>query len=317
MKDPLSPYISGWRFTLLIATLILSVVGYFLFTLWGGWDKVTDAVEKVGFTGLLLLLSTAFASYIFRFCRWNYFLHVLGYRLPLPASFRIYIAGFSLTTTPGKAGEALRSVFLREHGVIYRKSVGAFLSERLSDLIAVALLAAGGLAAYPKARPVVIFTALFILFILYAIQKDSWLKSFEKWALKRLPVRFAHLIEFAIETMLAVRSCFSIPVLLSGIFFGCLAWGLEGVMLFFLMQILGSPIPLFSAIFIHAFALLVGALTFLPGGLGGAEVTLYNLLLFYGAPASTAVAATIVLRLCTLWFSVLLGLIALPKKHST
>lgn len=311
-KSP--PLLSGWRFIALVATLVLSIVGYFLFTILGGWDKVMGGIANIGIKGIALSLSLTLIAVFFRFLRWNYFLHNLGYHIPFLSSLRIYISGFTLTTTPGKAGEALRSVFLGEYGVPYRTSFGALLAERLSDLLAVVLLSLGGLLAYPQAKIIVAICVVFIFLVLYVVQKDNWLRAIERFVNKKFKNQFAHIIEFAIETILAFRNCFTIHVFLIGAFFGCLAWATEGVILYYILQILKSHIPLYTAIFIHAFSLLIGALTFLPGGLGGAEATMYNLLLFNHVSSFIAVTATLILRLCTLWFCVFLGLVVLPKK---
>jgi glycosyltransferase 2 family protein len=72
----------------------------------------------------------------------------------------------------------------------------------------------------------------------------------------------------------------------------------------------GAEIATPLAIFIYAATTVAGALSFLPGGLGVTEAGMTFMLVSHiGKP--TAVAATIVTRLCTMWFAVVLGLIAL------
>ena len=310
-----SHFLAGWRFKALVMTIILSVIGYLSVTLWGGWKNVLEAISKVGVVGIGVALALSLLNYWLRFVRWEAFLKVLGYQIPTWPSLRIYMAGFALTTTPGKAGEALRSVFLKDYGIPYRQSFGAFLAERLSDLIAVLILACCGLLIYPDARPIIIVVGLIIFFVLIGLQKESWLKAIENFAKKILPVKFGHMIEFFIETMLAFRSCFALKVLLFGIALGVLAWAAEGAALYFILSYLGYDVTLMTALFIYGFSLLIGAITLLPGGLGGAEVTMLQLLILNNIPAATAVAVTLVIRLATLWFSVLLGLIALPKRQ--
>jgi uncharacterized protein (TIRG00374 family) len=56
-------------------------------------------------------------------------------------------------------------------------------------------------------------------------------------------------------------------------------------------------------------------LSFLPGGLGGAEAVMISLLVLQGMTTPAAVAATVFIRLATLWFAVCLGLIALLKSR--
>jgi glycosyltransferase 2 family protein len=307
--------LSGWRFGALIITIVLSIVGYFLFSLWGGWRQVLDAVIKVGPKGISMALVLSLINYALRFIRWQGFLKAVGHTVPWLSSLRIYLAGFALTVTPGKAGEAFRSIFLKDYGITYRKSFGAFFAERLSDLIAVAIIAAGGLWVYPDARLIIALVGVVIIFVIYAVQKESWLHGIEQFMKNKLPPRFAHIIEFIIETVLAFRSCFRVRTLFYGIFLGIIAWSAEGLAFYYILTILDSGISVFTALFIYAFSLVIGAVTFLPGGLGGAEVTMLQLLLLNQMPASDAVAATIVIRLTTLWFSVLIGLCCIPRKR--
>ncbi|HLE28612.1 MAG TPA: hypothetical protein VI793_10875 [Anaerolineales bacterium] len=56
----------------------------------------------------------------------------------------------------------------------------------------------------------------------------------------------------------------------------------------------------------------VGAVSALPGGLGAADTSITGLLLLLVTPLrDLAVAATLLIRFCTLWFGVSLGLITL------
>jgi uncharacterized protein (TIRG00374 family) len=56
---------------------------------------------------------------------------------------------------------------------------------------------------------------------------------------------------------------------------------------------------------------LVGALLFLPGGLGFTEGSLMGLMIFSGIGKEIAVASTFIIRAATLWFAVLIGAIVL------
>ena len=105
-------FLAGWRFKALIITIILSVVGYFLFSLWGGWNDVLRATREVGLKGIAVALLLSLVNYGLRFVRWDAFLRVLGQNhIPFIPNLRIYLAGFALTTTPGKAGEAFEAFF--------------------------------------------------------------------------------------------------------------------------------------------------------------------------------------------------------------
>ena len=311
------PVLSGWRFRALLLIVLLSAIGYLGFSIWGGWQDVVAAFARVGLIGCAIALALSLVNYGVRFVRWQKFLALLGHRVHTPESLRIYIAGFGLTILPGKAGEAIRSVFLKHHGITYPESLAAFFSEHFSNLISMLLLVAIGLWVYPPAKPLVVILAAVIVIVLVVLQQTRWLQALERIALNKLPPRPASLVVSTISIVLHSGRCFRLPMLLYGIALGLVAWGAEGVAFYYIMHVLGSDMSLQTALFIYAFSMLVGALSFLPGGLGGAEATMVTLLMLNHVAQPQAVAATVLIRLATLWFAVALGIVALtlPERE--
>lgn len=312
--------LSGWRFRALLLIVLLSAFGYLAFSLWGGWHEVVAAIVRVGFIGTVIALTLSLVNYGLRFVRWQKFLELLGHRVHTPESLRIYIAGFGMTILPGKVGEAIRSVFLKHHGVTYPESLAAFFSEHFSNLISMLLLVAIGLWMYLPAKPLVVILAALIVMGLVVLQQTRWLRAFESFAQNKLPARLGKLVVHGIEIVLHSGRCFSLPMLLYGIALGVVAWGSEGVAFYYIMHVLGSELSLQTALFIYAFSILVGALSFFPGGLGGTEASMVALLMLNHVAQPQAVAATVLIRLATLWFAVALGVIALSmperrKRH--
>ena len=312
-----SVVLSGWRFRAILIIVLLSAAGYLAFLIWGGWQDVVDAFVRVGVVGVAIALLLSLVNYGVRFVRWERYLGLLGHKIYTPESLRIYIAGFGLTILPGKAGETIRSLFLKHHGVTYPESLAAFFSEHFSNLISMMLLVAIGLWIYPPAQPVVIILAVIIAIVLLVLQQTKLLRALERIARERLPGRAANLIVPTISIVLHSGRCFSLPMLIYGIVLGLVAWGAEGAAFFYIMHLLGSEITLQTALFIYAFSMMVGALSFLPGGLGGAEATMVALLLLNDVAQPQAVAATVLIRLATLWFAVGLGIVALmlPERR--
>lgn len=309
------PILHGWRFRAMLLIVLLSAVGYLAFSLWGGWHEVVEALAKVGFVGTLIALSLSLVNYLVRFVRWQKFLDKLGHQVYWPESLRIYIAGFGLTILPGKAGEAIRSVFLKKHHVSYPESLAAFFSDQFSNLISMMLLVSVGLWVYPQAQPIIIVLGGIILATLVFLQQSKWLQAFETFAQRKFPAKLAQLIASSIEIVLHSKRCFSLPMLLYGIALGLVAWGAEGVAFYYIMHVLGSDMTMQTALFIYSFSMLVGAISFLPGGLGGTEATMVALLMLNNIPQPQAVAATVLIRLATLWFAVALGVIALSMAE--
>jgi glycosyltransferase 2 family protein len=94
---------------------------------------------------------------------------------------------------------------------------------------------------------------------------------------------------------------------------GMVSWLGEGIGFYFILTGLGltPDIKLLGlAIFILSFSTVVGAVSALPGGLGAAEVSIAGMLtLLDGTNPAISTSATLLIRLATLWFGVLLGLI--------
>lgn len=309
-----SHFLRGWRFKVLVATVILAMIGYLIFTLWGGWNEVVAATIKVGYTGILATLVLSLVNYFLRFIRWQHYILILGHRIPMLPHLRIYLSGFSLTMTPGRAGEALKSVFLKDYHVPYRQSFGAFLSEKASDMLAVFLLSGIGFWWTTEGRYLFLGLVGLLLLCIYIIQSDLLLRSIERFFKKVLSQHLAETLEFVIETIVAFRRCYTWGAMFYGTILGVAAWGAQGVAFYFLLKWMGTDVGISVAIYIYSFGLLVGGLTFLPGGLGGAEITMIQLLIINGVSSAEAVAATLVIRILTLWFSVILGLALLPYK---
>lgn len=309
-----NPDRSAWGYRAVTWSVALAALAYLAFSLWGGWRNVAAAAGKVGLVGLATALSLSLVNYGLRFTRWQAYLAAMGQAVPWRPSLRIYVAGFALTTTPGKAGETIRGVLLKKRGVPYPVSFAAFFSERLSDLLAVVLLALLGLALYPPARPVVAIGATLVavgLVLLGNAALANWLEARVSGT-----SRTSTLLRHGLAVLRQARRCHE-PMLLGGAtVLGVIAWAAEAWAFYLVLGWMNVQVPLTFAVFVYAVSMLGGALSFMPGGLGGAEAIMIGLLLWQGIDAADAVAATVIIRVATLWFAVLLGLAAATLREA-
>lgn len=302
--------LSGWQYRVVIISVVLSAIGYLCFSLWGGWEAVISAIAKVGVAGIFIALLMSTLNYGLRFLRWQGYLKAFGHAVPWRPSLRIYLAGFALTTTPGKAGEALRGVLLKCWGVPFPQSFAAFFSERLSDLLAVVLLAFLGLTLYPDSRLIVLVGVSFVIISLLVLSQRSLIERISAL----LPAQNGKLMGFLyhlIQVLLEAQRCHRLGILVASTLLSLIAWGAEAVAFYWILNWMGADIPLAFAVFIYALSMLAGALSFMPGGLGGAEAVMVGLLVWKGMLSADAIAATILIRLVTLWFAVGVGVVEL------
>lgn len=302
--------LTGWRFRAVVWSTVLSAAGYLLFSLFSGWREVLSAILEVGLYGVAVLLSLSLTNYVLRFARWQLYLQSLGHRVQARLSLLIYVAGFALTTTPGKAGEMFRGVLLKRSGIPYPDTFAAFLSERLSDLIAVVMLAMLGVFIYPDARPLIYLGAVLcagLLVLLSSRYALSLLQRFYK-RFKNTPRAMAHLVEMLSQA----QRCHRQSILVVATLLSLAGWTAEAFGLYLILHWIDADVSMVFAMFVFAISMLAGALTLTPGGLGSTEGVMAGLLIWNGVVASDAVAATLLIRATTLWFAVALGLVAIP-----
>ncbi len=274
-------------------------------------DTVGASIAKLGVAGWAIVLGLSLVNYGLRFVRWEIYLGCLNSRIPRHLSLAYYIGGFAFTTTPGKAGEAVRSLYLKRHGMAYVQSLAAFFTERLIDLVAMVLLALVAALAFPAYRwPVLVITVLLIA-LLPLIHAKSFHAFLDRW-LNKLPSKKLRTIGLRLVDLLRSASTLlrSGP-LYAGSLLAIVAWGAEGIAFHMILEALGVDISLGLAVGIYSVSILAGALSFIPGGLGSTEAVMVLLLTQMGADMATAVAATLICRLATLWFAVIIGIIVL------
>lgn len=297
-----------------IISLVLAALVYLAMTFYADAPRLFAAFTKFDWRFLPLALIATLANYVLRFVRWHYYLDVIGVKdVPRRDSLLIFLSGFALTMTPGKLGEVLKSFLLKSrYGTPVSYSASIILTERLTDVLGMLILAAAGLALFPVGigalAIVLIVTAVFVLIVQQRNLMERLLDVFA-----RLPIlgRFANLARNMYESAyLMLRA----KPLLIAILLATAAWFGECIAFFFVLLGIGL-VPNFLLViqstFIYAAASLFGAVSMLPGGLGATEASMALLLeQIVNVAREQAVAATLIVRLCTLWFAVLIGVIA-------
>lgn len=260
---------------------------------------------------LVPVLGLSLVNYILRFVRWQAYLRRLEVPLPPGRSLAVFLVGFLLSVTPGKAGELGKAWLVRElGGGPALRVVPAVLAERLTDVLGVVVLLALGALPFPGGPW---FAVAGLGAVAVAALALTWRRGAE-WAFRllgRLPVagpRVPHLVEMYDR----LRDLFSPGLLLFALVLAVVAWGAEGVGFYLVVRDYVPDVGFLLSVFNYIAANFVGGVSMLPGGLGAAEGSLAALLHAQGLDTADASSITLVIRGATLWFAVLLGLLALP-----
>jgi glycosyltransferase 2 family protein len=257
------------------------------------------------------VLGLSLVNYALRFARWDVYLRRLGVRLAWVKSLAVFLVGFLLTVTPGKAGELGKAWLVRElGGGPALRVVPAVLAERVTDLLAVLVLIGLGALSFPGGRWI---AAVLLAGAAVGTLALTWrpLADFAFRLAARLPVvgpRTPTLIEMYDR----LRGLLSPGLLLGALVVAVIAWGAEGVGFWLVVREYAPDAGLLAALFNYTGATVVGSLSMLPGGLGAAEGSMTALLHAQGLGTADANLVTLVVRGATLWFAVGLGLLALP-----
>ena len=152
------------RFDLVTIAVVLVFLTAMVLAAWlSDTDEVLAALERLGGCTLALVLGLSLANYGLRAIRW--WLLSEHFRLAIPPyqSMRIFLAGLAMGATPARAGEAIRLWMMRrQFGVHYRTGAALMLADRVSDVNALALLAASGASVWFD-RPMVLVSAVSLL----------------------------------------------------------------------------------------------------------------------------------------------------------
>jgi len=294
-----------------LLSIALAIAVYTAMVFVSDISKVRAAVSglRPSFIPLMLLLPVG--NYFFRFLKWDYFLRRVGTRLRPSRSAAVFVSGFSMTVSPGKFGELIKSCLLRDgEGIPLSRTSPVVVAERLTDLMSMVIIACAGVAltgrgmALPAVAAGVAFIALSVVFIRHGRLFEAALRL----ACRLGPVarRREGLCSFrsGCSSLLDARSlAVSIPL-------GLVSWGMEAMVLVVAARSIGSSLDAGTALLAHSAGTIAGAVSMIPGGLGLTELTLGGLLTTR-LPVADATAITILMRLATLWFAVCIGAVAL------
>jgi glycosyltransferase 2 family protein len=295
----------------LILALALGVAVYLVLAVVSGFGSLTAALDAFDFALVPAILGLVLLSYAGRFLRWLYYLKILKVSVPLLTNAAIFAAGLSMTISPGKLGEVLKSVFVRQaSGAPVARTAPAVVAERATDgtgMVAWGFLGAFALGLAPGTM--VLFLAMAALGI--AVLRSKRLSLLAERALLRLPLfnRLApHLGDFHASS----NELLSSRPLVVGTVISFLSWGLECLAVYLCAVGLGTDMSFLLVVFVFAVSSLIGVLSMLPGGIGAVEAGLYGqFVTVAGLPAGPAAALTVVIRLATLWFATLIGIAGL------
>ncbi|MBX3503780.1 MAG: flippase-like domain-containing protein [Alphaproteobacteria bacterium] len=292
----------------LLASMLVATAVFAL----GESQTMLETLSRISPGVVLGCLGLSLVNYVTRAIRWHLYTRGLGLGVSLPRDTLYYVAGFSMTVTPGKIGEALRLWFLRRgHGHGYERTLALVAADRIADAAALVIIALLGIALLQASVSAIVPMAAITLVAVFLMVRPRYLAIMVGWGygvVRRKPRLFGRL-RIAVNQLAKLGSPWR---LLAALLLSLLGWFAEAVQVWWVVRALGGAIDIWGAAVAFAVSMVVGSATMLPGGLGGTEIGMVALLTQRGVSFEIAVTATALVRLTTLWFSVALGMGCLP-----
>lgn len=294
----------------LLISLILGIAIFVILGIYSDFNKLASSFISFNLTYLPVILMLAPLNYFFRFLKWNYYLKLLKINIDRQDNLRIFTAGLSMTVTPGKVGELLKSYLIKEvKGTPVSVTFPLIVAERLTDGISMIILASIGALKFRYGLGVLLVSSAFVVLFIVFVRLKSF-AAFIIGLIKKLPLlnKIGRQIDAFYNSSYELLNMKSI---LFSVGIGIVSWSFEGVVIFLAIKAFGSHIPVLSSLFIVSFSSIAGAISMLPGGLFVTEGSIMGLLLMMGIPKGIASATTIITRFSTLWLGVVIGIAGL------
>ena len=291
----------------LVVAAFASALVYAVMIFVSDGPQVLEALKRFPIGTFLLMLLLGAGCYIIRALRWGALMRVAGSPMRVMDALYVHLAGQTMSVSPGRVGEVLKPWLAREIvGLPMSRGIALVFTERVADLIAVCILSLGGLTALGGGS-LWLVVGLGAIVVGTLVASSGWFHRLALGVIARQEWARRH-HDSAVAISETIRASLDWRVLSWSVPASAVAWGLEGVGFALCLRALGFlEIDFAAGISVYAVSTIVGAFTFLPGGIGLTEASMVGILVAAGMGASGASAATLVTRVATLWWGVVIG----------
>ena len=294
----------------LIIALLITAIVFFAIAVYADLNSLVSSFKSFNWFFLPLILLLSLGNYVIRFFKWEYYLRLLEIQIQLKQSVKIFFSGLSMSASPGKMGDVLKSFLLKEiFNEPISKTASIIFAERLTDFLSLTFLTILGLFVFNYSAIWIYFVLLFFMMLIIVISNRSIAEFFINAANKSSFVKShsSKIINLYESAFILLRPKPLLRMILLSIF----SWFFECFAFYLILINFDLSVTILFSTFVYALSTIAGAVSMLPGGLGVTEGSLSLILISNGISKETAIASTLIIRVVTLWFAVLLGSIIL------
>ena len=294
-----------------ILMVVIAIAIYAIFLFISDYQKLSEEITNFQIEYLIPILSLVTISWIPLILKWHLLLKKNGINIPFRKNILIWLSGSALNATPGQLGGLIKSQLIKTlYDVPRTKTAPIVLLEKFYGLTGAIIAGIIGVIILGMDFNLVLFSIiiLFVIFFLiyyrpvfqYGLKRITKFKFFSKYS-DNIADSYEILRNSTGPGIASICIVLSISywILVSlAVYLTLLAFGIEGT-------------SFLKTISIYTSSVVIGVISFIPGGLGITEGSLVGLFTLEGIDVSLALILSVIIRLVTLWYSVSIGFIGL------
>jgi len=299
------------KFDKFLIIIIITIIIYAVFLFISDFNLVYEKIINFKIIFIPVILSLVSLNWLVRFYRWHILLKNSNIHVPIKNNFIIYLASLSLSITPGQIGELIKSEFLKKQFKIPRsKTLPIIFIEKFYDLMGVLIASIIGVWYFEGGLYLISIGIILLVLIFVLIFSRN---IFEKVLLLICKIKFfSKYQKNFLESYNVLRNSLKSKIGLKSVILSFTFWVIQGIAVYCILLALGmNELNFLIAISSNAISVLIGALSFVPGGLGVTEASMGGLLSLQGIEIGFALIAAVIIRIFTSWYTVVAGFIAL------
>jgi uncharacterized protein (TIRG00374 family) len=295
----------------LLLIIVCTISLYAAFLIFSDLKQIYEKIYSLKSVYYLPILVIAPLSWFVLFLRWHLLLKNLGINIPKKDSFKINLAGYALSITPGKVGELFKAHFVKtKFGISQKNVMSVVVAEQFYTLMGLTIVGSIGILYFKFAPYVMIASASFLVFIIIALSSSLVFKKSSN-LISKIPILSKYSSQFP-DSQVVIKSCFKKPIFVHATALSVIFWILESLIVYLVLLSFDlSTIQFFNLTSMYATSIIFGVISFLPLGIGVVEGSLAGFLTLQGVNVTTSLIVVIMIRIFTRWYGVSIGLFAL------
>mgnify|MGYP001285481566 CR=1 FL=1 len=292
--------------------VLVAVVGiYAIFLFISDYNIISEKISNFKTNYLPLIFLFVSASWIPIIVKWQFLLKNCEIHVPLKKSILVFFSGVAFEITPGQIGALIKSQLLKTSSNVPRtKTAPIIVIEKVYDLIGAILASIIGIIILGMDFYLIIIAilalAIIFFFMFYRPASEIFFKRITKTRFFSKYIENMSEFNAIVQKSTNVKAA-TVCILLSVTYWFIISAGAYYTLIAFDVNILDY----LTVLSIYTTSILLGAISFVPAGIGVTEGSIAGLFTLNGIDVSTALILSVMIRVLTLWFSVSVGFIAL------